>query len=673
VAVLVVAAVVIGVGGAAAASEWAIPPGHEQLFAEMLGKDLKLAGECQWDGASIEDSTLTATFACAAGSRNIELRHPSDATPDAALTKSFAVVPLDGAPRDLVDAVAERVRAREAGWRWASIGDPTGKQVTAPHAAAPKSEALVWWSRTLEQALLVAWGALAVWIAAFGAMLAWRRRARLLSRDAIVCAALIAAALALRLVVPWGPLDFAEGERAAWAWSATPSTRVGFESMAVLHRVLRELGAGPDTLLRWLGPLAGAAGVGATYLLARAAGLHRPAALFAGLLVALWPAHLRYSATAGSAVPAATLWTAALAAAASRTIPPRWKAPLIAALALLAAHARPELGAALPAALPLLVTRRVRGSGRWVAIAAVLGAAATFWITPREALPSSPLAGEFLGWLPLDVSVGPAYWVLLGTVGLAIGRGSLQLRAGLLGTCAALVAAYALHASEANPLFGQWRLYTTLVPLWALGAAMLVSRAPRVGRDVRTAIALAAIALLGAAPQARLWFRSIDAQAEFAFARETASRVRAARPGLVVLVPGRDEQYTASVETIPLMGIAAGTARVDWPLQSEVPLPDLPRWILPSGALENEWTQEVDWSRTAIYLGVYRPAHLLDRIGKRFSLTPIEERDLTAAPATRALETQCPVQTRLLGANLEDCTLRVGWYALAPIERRPAP
>jgi hypothetical protein len=109
-----------------ALSEAAIPPGQEALLADMLGKGASLPGGCAWTGASIDRTRVAATYGCSAGKASLELVHPSRAQgAGGARTAKFAVIPKDGPPpAELVEAVAARIREREAGFRWAEVQPP---------------------------------------------------------------------------------------------------------------------------------------------------------------------------------------------------------------------------------------------------------------------------------------------------------------------------------------------------------------------------------------------------------------------------------------------------------------------------------------------------------------------------------------------------------------------
>src|SRR5579883_795426 len=99
-----------------------LPAGQERLFAEMLGEGAALPGGCAFDGAALDRTFVRARYRCAAGSVEIELRHPGDAAAAGAkrTTREFAIVARGDAPPSLLDGIEERVRGRERAFHWAS-------------------------------------------------------------------------------------------------------------------------------------------------------------------------------------------------------------------------------------------------------------------------------------------------------------------------------------------------------------------------------------------------------------------------------------------------------------------------------------------------------------------------------------------------------------------------
>jgi hypothetical protein len=102
-----------------------IPPGYEDLFAQVFGRGETLPGECRFSGGEAAGPTVRATYACGFGEIVLALAHPSQAPKGATLTKQFAISVQSGsAPAGLVDAVAARLRAREGEIQWKWLGPP---------------------------------------------------------------------------------------------------------------------------------------------------------------------------------------------------------------------------------------------------------------------------------------------------------------------------------------------------------------------------------------------------------------------------------------------------------------------------------------------------------------------------------------------------------------------
>jgi hypothetical protein len=119
------------VDSARAAEQYAIGPSAEPLISEMLGRGQELPGGCAFASGRIERTYVLATYTC--GTERIELRflHPDVAPPASVRTKAFALAVTAGtSPAGLVEAIADRVRAREATFEWTTVGgrDPYGRQ-----------------------------------------------------------------------------------------------------------------------------------------------------------------------------------------------------------------------------------------------------------------------------------------------------------------------------------------------------------------------------------------------------------------------------------------------------------------------------------------------------------------------------------------------------------------
>lgn len=114
---------------ARASERHAIEAGSETLLGEMLGKGEDLPGGCKLTDGKIERTSVLATYGCGAGDVVLQLRHPDDAPAGGARTERFAVDVKSGtAPAGLVDAIADRIRAREKTFTWTDVGNGRAEQ-----------------------------------------------------------------------------------------------------------------------------------------------------------------------------------------------------------------------------------------------------------------------------------------------------------------------------------------------------------------------------------------------------------------------------------------------------------------------------------------------------------------------------------------------------------------
>ena len=103
--------------------QYVIQPGAESLFADMLGSGQTLPGGCTLSDGKIEGTSVLATYTCDGGHVVLQMLHPEIAQTGGVRTQRFAVTVKSGAPpAGLVDAVADRIRAREAAFEWKRIG-----------------------------------------------------------------------------------------------------------------------------------------------------------------------------------------------------------------------------------------------------------------------------------------------------------------------------------------------------------------------------------------------------------------------------------------------------------------------------------------------------------------------------------------------------------------------
>src|SRR5881296_2517723 len=83
---------------------YVIQPGAESLFADMLGGGQPLPGGCTLSDGKIQSTAVVATYSCGGAQVVLQLLHPDSAP-----------------PAGLVDAVADRIRAREVAFEWKRI------------------------------------------------------------------------------------------------------------------------------------------------------------------------------------------------------------------------------------------------------------------------------------------------------------------------------------------------------------------------------------------------------------------------------------------------------------------------------------------------------------------------------------------------------------------------
>jgi hypothetical protein len=122
---LLLAPVVVAQNGAADADEPAIPPGQEELLADMLGQGATLP-ECDLVDGQANYTTITATYACPNGEVVFTLAHRSQGGRSATPTERFAITLQSGSPpHGFADALVSRVRSREGDfeWKWPTKGD----------------------------------------------------------------------------------------------------------------------------------------------------------------------------------------------------------------------------------------------------------------------------------------------------------------------------------------------------------------------------------------------------------------------------------------------------------------------------------------------------------------------------------------------------------------------
>lgn len=116
---------------------WVILPGAEPLFSDMLASGQTLAGGCTFSNGQIERTFVVATYTCGGGQVVLQLLHPEMAPPGGVRTGRFAVTVKSGTPPDgFVEAIAERIRAREGAFEWKDLGRRPSHGMRWPVAVA---------------------------------------------------------------------------------------------------------------------------------------------------------------------------------------------------------------------------------------------------------------------------------------------------------------------------------------------------------------------------------------------------------------------------------------------------------------------------------------------------------------------------------------------------------
>jgi hypothetical protein len=115
----------IGLAAPAAARrpEFVVPPGQDELIAEIVGRGTTFPGACRFTGGQVDYTLIRATYACDAGDVSVELQHPAAASPGVRRTVEFAVLVQHGvAPLGFVEALTAHIRSRESAFRWHALG-----------------------------------------------------------------------------------------------------------------------------------------------------------------------------------------------------------------------------------------------------------------------------------------------------------------------------------------------------------------------------------------------------------------------------------------------------------------------------------------------------------------------------------------------------------------------
>jgi len=491
--------------------------------------------------------------------------------------------------------------------------------------------------------------------------------------------AVFSLALASRLALPWGPVNFGEAERLEMLWDISPDIEAILCAIPVFVSGLQALKIPGEVILRVAPPVFGALGVLATWLFARSAGLRRENAALAAAVVGTWPAHLHYSTSLTFTIEGTAFWCLAFAVAGpgAQRLPRR--IPLLVSLSILAVYARPEYRLML---VPLAVI--VAGPG-WthasrLRLGLLLGVAFfpyLFHLNPSAMAPyMSVVSRYFVPRMLVDPAISPVWWIYLGGLGLVLVLGRrqwLNLSLALASATALLMGAYWFLASETNPRWGQWRYYASLIPLVAVAVALVGEQIGTMGARWRRLVvaALFAVAALSALNAARILRRAEDIQSEFAFIRASAPAIVAHRRDVLLLAntghPGRAD---VRIEANVALAIGLRHGPFAWPgacddLPRTLHLRDLERVV-------HECPDSISPEGSVVYLGLSREDGRLAELLTRFQLIPLAERRLTAALTNVMLNRQCAGQSAfgLDGFNAPPCALRFGWYRLAPLPHR---
>lgn len=528
-------------------------------------------------------------------------------------------------------------------------------------------------------AVAVAWAVTLAWVLAKA--LPWLARSPV---ERWLLPGLFAVALALRAALPWGPLNFVDGERLEGLWGRSGSLPETFLSVPWMAALLRRAGVGMASLLRWGGTVGGALAVSTTYLAARAMGLRRAGALLAAALVCTWPAHLHYSTALTFSIEAMPFWLCAFAVAAEGGAATPWRTPILAALTVLGVYARPEYRLLVVPLAALVLgpgwTWRERGT-----LAALLAVGLSPYLrhlVPDEAaMTRSGLSASFVPRALTDPSMTPVWWIPAAALGLLLpSRVRRSARLALALTLALLGASYWLMASEANPRWGQWRYYVALVPALAIAAAAfgewLAGRLPDDRWRARGGWILVGLAVAPLPFYLPMLRRAEDLSVEFDYLRRSAPRLLGARRDVLLLVNrGHEGRSNVAIEGNPAMALATVFGPIAWPSACD-PRPG-PLRVRDLERVVAACPQTLDPDGALVYLGLSREEARLAGVRERFELVPVEEVRRSVALTSTMVSRQCPVADPtgyvLDGPWGPPCRVRLGWYRLVPRRQPGAP
>jgi hypothetical protein len=101
-----------------------VPPGQDQLLAEMVGRGAPLPDDCKFAGGGADGPVIQTTYTCPSGKIVFELVHPDNAGDEATLTEQFAITLKSGTPPEgLEEVLVWLIRQREADFEWLWLTD----------------------------------------------------------------------------------------------------------------------------------------------------------------------------------------------------------------------------------------------------------------------------------------------------------------------------------------------------------------------------------------------------------------------------------------------------------------------------------------------------------------------------------------------------------------------
>ncbi len=490
----------------------------------------------------------------------------------------------------------------------------------------------------------------------------WRTR----RSDLLTACGLAAVALAIRLALPWGPINFVDAERLGPLWEKESFLDPVFAATPSAFAILRELGFSPDTLMRFWGPLFGGLGTLAAYACVRTAGAGRAAASLAGVIVATWPGHVHYSTGPMLSVEAGALGVAALTVATGgfrfATI------PLLASLTTLAVHTRPECRLLVVPVLLLVLRREWSWRRRWI-LAGALVAGLSDYVVP--ALTSAADLGgrvpecaeRFFRTIVGNPLVFGLLWFGLAAAGVLFGRGGWRVRLALGFMLVGLAIAYWFQGSDPSPQWGQWRYWSSTVPYVAVTAALFVARFES-RSFYRPLVAVAAVLAIAALPRAWQTLRTPNnEQATYAFVRDTAPGVVGPTTSAFIL-PSVDAGTPQSSALLGLGAAFGGFEGIRWRCHDALP----PDPVIRLSVLDAAGLQCPGWvprEGGVLFLGIERPDALLTQIEAKYTLEPLREQTVRVVADMPRINPHgiCSGAWGLIGPTYD---AHFGWYRLKP-------